>query len=196
MTQVMYVCDCCAENNPEGCGHYDREDLILIDEISLCKECFDDIDMASGYLDGVQLLGWGDYSHPAKVSETSEEDFQTGVTAWVIKCLGRESVQDTHTRNFRFLEEALELVQAHECTALEAHMLVDYVYGRPQGDVNQEVGGVMLTLAALCTSHGIEMVIEGERELARVNTPELIAKVRAKQATKPNHSPLPGSADS
>ena len=38
----------------------------------------------------------------------------------------------------RFLEEALELVQACGATASEAHQLVDYVYGRPVGEPAQE----------------------------------------------------------
>src|ERR1700677_2713311 len=25
--RIMYVCSECADNNPEGCGHYDRNDL-------------------------------------------------------------------------------------------------------------------------------------------------------------------------
>lgn len=66
--------------------------------------------------------------------------------------------------------------------------------GRTVGDPPQEVGGVMVTLAALCLASGLDMHDAGEVELARISAPELVAKIRAKQAAKPKHSPLPESA--
>ena len=117
------------------------------------------------------------------------ESFQARVAPWMQACFGPEISADRIERNHRFLEEALELVQANDCTEAEAHQLVDYVYGRPDGDVNQEVGGVMVTLAALCLAVGEDMHEAAERELARVWTK--IEKIRAKQAAKPRNSPLP-----
>lgn len=114
---------------------------------------------------------------------------QTKVNEWVVTAFGQNIADDKVERNHRFLEEALELVQAQGCSREEAYQLVEYVYGRPDGDVNQEVGGVMLTLAALCNASDIDMTRESERELARVW--EKIEKIRAKQAAKPKHSPLP-----
>ncbi len=116
--------------------------------------------------------------------------FQDRVQPWMMACFGAEISADRQERNHRFLEEALELVQACGCTQSEAHQLVDYVYGRPQGDINQEVGGVMVTLAAHCLAHGVDMHKAGETELARVWTK--VEAIRAKQAAKPKHSPLPG----
>jgi NTP pyrophosphatase (non-canonical NTP hydrolase) len=115
--------------------------------------------------------------------------FQDRVQPWMMACFGAEIAADRQERNHRFLEEALELVQACGCTQSEAHQLVDYVYGRPQGDINQEVGGVMVTLAAHCLAHGVNMHEAGETELARVWTK--VEAIRAKQAAKPKHSPLP-----
>lgn len=115
--------------------------------------------------------------------------FQDRVKPWMDACFGPEISADAIERNHRFIEEALELVQANGCTQSEAHQLVDYVYNRPQGDINQEVGGVMVTLAALCLAVGVDMHEAGETELARVWTK--IDKIRAKQASKPRHSPLP-----
>jgi NTP pyrophosphatase (non-canonical NTP hydrolase) len=115
-------------------------------------------------------------------------DFQKRVQAWLHACFGVEISSDKKERNHRFLEEAIELVQSCSCTREEAHMLVDYVYGRPVGEMNQEVGGVMLTLAALCQAQGMDMQVNGETELSRVWTK--VDQIRAKQAAKPKNSPL------
>jgi hypothetical protein len=42
----------------------------------------------------------------------------------------------------------------------------------------------MVTLAAFTSAAGIDLQAEAERELARINTPETIAKIRRKQASK------------
>jgi len=115
--------------------------------------------------------------------------FQQRVQPWMMECFGPEISADRIERNHRFLEEALELVQATGCTQSEAHQLVDYVFGRPVGEPAQEVGGVMVTLAALCLANGLDMHQAGETELARVWIK--VEAIRAKQAAKPKHSPLP-----
>jgi hypothetical protein len=115
--------------------------------------------------------------------------FQTRVQPWMLACFGAEIAADGVERNHRFLEEALELVQACGCTRSEAHQLVDYVFSRPVGEKRQEVGGVMVTLAALCLAQSLDMHAAGETELARVWTK--VEQIRAKQAAKPKHSPLP-----
>ncbi|WP_222935047.1 hypothetical protein [Pseudomonas fluorescens] len=117
--------------------------------------------------------------------------FQSRVQPWMTACFGEAIAADRQERNHRFLEEALELVQANQCTASEAHQLVDYVYGRPVGEPSQEVGGVMVTLAALCLALGLDMHVAAETELARIWTK--VEQIRAKQATKPAMSPLPGA---
>ena len=119
------------------------------------------------------------------------ESYQARVKAWLHACFGPQIAIDKVERNHRFLEEALEVVQSTGCTQSEAHQLVDYVFARQKGVPGQEVGGAMNTLAALCLAHGLDMYEEGERELARVSEPETMAKIRAKQAAKPKHSPLP-----
>ena len=116
--------------------------------------------------------------------------FHARVKPWMMECFGLAISADRQERNHRFLEEALELVQAYGATASEAHQLVDYVYGRPSGDPVQEVGGVMVTLAALCLANGMDMHAAGETELARIWTK--VEQIRAKQASKPAMSPLPG----
>lgn len=117
-------------------------------------------------------------------------EFQARVDPWLLACFGEAIARDKVERNHRFLEEALEAVQAAGCTASEAHQLVDYVFGRPRGRLHQEIGGVMVTLAALCLSQKIDMAEAGETELARIWTK--VEQIRAKQAAKPKHGPLPG----
>jgi hypothetical protein len=121
---------------------------------------------------------------------SKEHPFQRRVVDWMMETFSMEVCRNTTERNHRFLEESLELVQSMGCTQAEAHMLVDYVFGRPVGDPEQEVGGAMVTLAALCAAADISMTELGNRELARCW--QNIEKIRAKQAGKPKHSPLPG----
>ena len=115
--------------------------------------------------------------------------FQSRVQPWMMECFGPEIAADKEERNHRFLEEALELVQSCGCSASGAHQLVDYVYGRDAGEPFQESGGVMVTHAALCLANGLDMHADGETELARIWTK--VEQIRAKQAGKPKHSPLP-----
>lgn len=122
-------------------------------------------------------------------NDPAELSFQARVRPWMLACFGAEISSDTKERNHRFLEEALELVQAAGATQHEAHQLVEYVYGRPAGEKSQEVGGVMVTLAALCLAQGLDMHEAAETELARIWTK--VEQIRAKQAAKPKHSPLP-----
>lgn len=123
-------------------------------------------------------------------ARTPELSFQRRVYPWLVECFGEQAANDQVERNHRFLEEALELVQACGCTYEETIEVVNYVFNRPAGEKVQEAGGVMLTLAALCQAQGINMHVAGDLELARVWTK--IEKIRAKQAAKPKNSPLPG----
>ena len=41
--RIMYICEVCADNNPEGCGHLDRAEVrVLPDGRWLCDGCYDD----------------------------------------------------------------------------------------------------------------------------------------------------------
>lgn len=118
-----------------------------------------------------------------------ERSYQQRVDDFMLACFGEAIAADMTERCHRFLEESLELVQSTGTTAEEAHMLVDYVYGRPKGEAHQETGGVMVTLAALCSAASESMERCGEDELARVWTK--IDVIREKQKRKPKGSPLP-----
>lgn len=117
------------------------------------------------------------------------ELFQQRVKPWLVKCFGEKIATDKIERNHRFLEESLELVQSTGCTKSEVLQLVDYVFSRDIGEPAQEVGGVMVTLAALCLANELDMHNDGETELNRIWG--CVEKIREKQANKPKHSPLP-----
>ncbi len=117
--------------------------------------------------------------------------FQLTSSMWAQNCFGAEIAEDKTERNHRFLEEALELVQSLDCTKEEAHQLVEYVFNRPKGEPSQEVGGVMVTLATLCSANSLHLAESAEIELDRIRQPYIMKKIKAKQAAKPKHSPLP-----
>lgn len=102
---------------------------------------------------------------------------------WGILAFGPQTTNMTE-RSMRFLEEALELVQAIRMMDREqAHAMVDYVFDRPAGNIPQEIGGVGVTLFALCECLGMDFDEELHREMVRTlaNTD----KCRAKHAAKP-----------
>ncbi len=119
--------------------------------------------------------------------------FQTRVRSWMLECFGVAIAGDRVERNHRFLEEALQLVQSCGCTESEALQLVQYVFSRPVGEISQELGGTMVTLAALAAAQGLNMHRTGEAELARILPPEVMDRIREKQLAKPSMSPLPGA---
>src|SRR5262245_13084562 len=120
--------------------------------------------------------------------------FQRRVENWLVACFGVQTPAISKSeRSHRFVEEALELAQAAGVSKSETLQLVDYVFSRRIGQVSQEVGGVLTTLAAFCYAHGLSMRECGEAELESIW--DKIDQIRAKHATKPELSPLPGSAN-
>ncbi len=119
------------------------------------------------------------------------EPIQARVGAWMLDCFGAEIAADREERGDRFLEEVFELLQSGGYDPARVLALRDYVWGREIGEPSQEVGGVVLTLSAYCNAFGLDVGASGEAELSRVSTPEMIAKIRAKQAAKPTGSALP-----
>ncbi|RSY89556.1 hypothetical protein DAH66_02560 [Sphingomonas koreensis] len=120
---------------------------------------------------------------------TGITSYQTRVEEWLEACFPLAVRTDQGERTHRFLEEALELAQANGCSRSDAMALVDYVFSRPKGQADLEVGGVLVTLAGLCSASGINMDDAGDRELAK--NWKRIDSIRAKQQSKPHGSPLP-----
>lgn len=126
------------------------------------------------------------------VSQTEADTFQDRVQPWMMACFGPEISADRVERADRLLEEVFELLQSGGYDPARVLSLRDYVWGREIGDPAQEVGGVMVTLAAYCLAHDLDMHVAGETELARIWTK--VEKIRAKQAAKPTGSALPVAA--
>jgi len=110
--------------------------------------------------------------------------YQQKVSNWMKSCFSKEVRDSQKERNLRFLEESLELVQSNGMTEIEVKEVLDYVYSRPAGDTFQEVGGVMVTLSALCEQAKIDLNDASRIELERISNPEVIVGIQKKWATK------------
>lgn len=148
------------------------------------------------YQERMAELGWR--IEPVYLGADREsQSFQEGVSGWMAQCFAPSLYSNMTERGDRLLEEVLELLQAHGYDQTRVPTLVNYVYGRPTGEPAQEVGGVMVTLAAYCTVAGLDMHAAGDVELARITKPEVMERIRAKQEAKNAlhfDTPLPGSS--
>lgn len=118
--------------------------------------------------------------------------FQQRVTHWSRRAFVRPEALFPQERSDRFCEEAIELLQASGYDKGRILELVEHVYSKPPGKVQQEAGAVLVTLAALLTSLGVVMDDAGADELARISKPEVIERIRAKDAAKLPDTALPG----
>lgn len=110
-------------------------------------------------------------------------DFQEDCSVWAHNCVGPVRATNMEHRALRFLEEGVELSQASGLTEEQCIEVVKYVFSRPVGEPAQEVGGVLVTLAILATTHLVQMDHAGRVELKRAY--EHILKIRQKDLDKP-----------
>jgi len=132
------------------------------------------------------------------VQKLQRPSFMERVSPWMIQCFGAVVSDNLLERGDRILEEVLEMLQATNYPFERIAPLANYTYSRPIGEPSQEVGGVMVTLAAFCRAHKLDMHQAGETELARISQPEIMEKIRDKQAAKERDipfSPLPQVVD-
>lgn len=87
---------------------------------------------------------------------------------WAERSFGREHVYNFAIRALRLAEEAVELAQAYDIPKEKMLDLVEIVYGRPKGNPEQELGGVMMTATVLAGAHGFDPDAFFEEELRRV----------------------------
>lgn len=146
---------------------------------------------------------WGHSGDPFRLMQAKLLGYDMGLNRmqrdmldWVRECFGFDSVNDVRERNFRFIEEAIELVQSTGCEKEHVLQMVEYVYSRPEGSVPQEFGGVMVTLLALANSCDLNLKAAAKDEIARIWQHEVMGKIQLKNLTKPLRSgPLPGKAE-
>jgi hypothetical protein len=110
---------------------------------------------------------------------------QDHVKVWLEKVLPGQ-VFDVKTRAARFLEEAAEAAQAAGLEQEDAYRVIEQVYDRPRGIIDHELGSSLTTLCALATAADIDLQIAAYGEINRMETPEIIDKVRRRQAEKVN----------
>lgn len=111
--------------------------------------------------------------------------YQDRVRDWTKKCFGDSVDLDNQTRQVQLLEEVLELLQAVGLSKDIVAQMVELVYSKEKGDIYLETGDVIVSLAAFCTCHGLNMSHCGEKalEICIENT----EKIRQKQSSKPFH---------
>lgn len=146
----------------------------LEDDRDIAVELYDELRRALGYPQG---------------------EYQVRVGAWAAQVFGGNDESRIIDRADRLLEEVLELLQSLGYAPVRVQALTDYVFNRPKGEPGQELGGVMVTLAALSACANLDMEIAGEAELERVNRPDVIAKIKAKNASQKPGSPVPGTGE-
>ena len=108
---------------------------------------------------------------------------QRRVRRWVETVFDNQ-IGDVKLRAARFLEEAAEAAQAAGLHRDDADLVLTQVYGRPPGRLVQEIGGAMTTLCALASAANIDLAGATLDEMARMETPEIIEKVRRRQSEK------------
>jgi hypothetical protein len=97
------------------------------------------------------------------------KELASKIQSWIIRSFGSDVFTNPQERGRRFLEEAIELNQAIGVSQEDALRLVNYVYSRPVGVVEQELGGVGITLLGLCSSLKLDFEDVTTVELNRVN---------------------------
>lgn len=115
---------------------------------------------------------------------TTIREFQDRIGRWVKTTFDEVTAANIPERGLRVCEEACELAQAIGIPRQQLHTLIDYVYRRPKGEVGQELAGVMVTIAACATACEQDLALAVADEANRIETPEVIERVRARQAEK------------
>ena len=98
---------------------------------------------------------------------SARDSRQRAIYEWALETFG--DVAASHReRALRFLEEALELVQAAGLEFDDIHQLACHVYDKSSGDLRIEMGAASLTLVCLAESLGLSADACEINEFARV----------------------------
>ena len=93
---------------------------------------------------------------------------QARIANWAEMAFGKAEATSLPQRGLRLLEEAIEAFQACGGDEAIAHKLVAYVFDRPKGEINQELGGVAVCVLALAAAASLSADEEECREISRV----------------------------
>jgi hypothetical protein len=93
---------------------------------------------------------------------------QRAAHLWCAETFGSGHATDIQIRAMRMLEEACELAQACGLPKEKAQRVVDYVFARPAGKIEQEIGGLGVTLLVLSYACAVDADNEERKELDRV----------------------------
>lgn len=123
----------------------------------------------------------------------TKPSFQRYCWDWLQKVFGKDPTalilaRSKEERLRRFGEEAIELLQAGGLSVLDVVQLTAYVYARPVGHIPQEIGGTVVTLAAVAEAFEVDMYTQGWVEIERCYRPEVMDKIRRKQVSKQLHN--------
>lgn len=97
-----------------------------------------------------------------------ERDYRQRVILDWVKRMWGQAAMTAVERALRVVEEAIELCQAVGVSPDVVHKLVDHVYRKPAGKVEQEIGGITITLLAFAALHGISAEKCERDELRRI----------------------------
>lgn len=98
------------------------------------------------------------------------DQLQNRVVEWGRRCFGDDHMSDTKLRALRLLEEAIEFSQAVGVPIEQAARLVNYVYTRPVGNPEQELGGVGVCALAAAGALGVSTAQVLLTEIDRVES--------------------------
>lgn len=104
-------------------------------------------------------------AHP---SLSNRQQRQAEILQWANTTFGESAASNTGERTRRFAEEAIEAIQAVGLDKKSLHDIIDHVYGKPAGDIAQEIGQVGLSLLGLAEHLGIHAEEEERKEFQRV----------------------------
>lgn len=95
-------------------------------------------------------------SEAGTVGETTRIDRQISIGKWAVAAFGEAEATSLPQRGVRLLEEAAEAAQSTGVSLEQAKHLMEYVWGRPAGELYQELGGVGVTALALAHAAGLD----------------------------------------
>jgi hypothetical protein len=111
---------------------------------------------------------------------------QRRVAQWIKSTFGPEYITPAaaQERGLRVAEEAIELAQSLGVDQDTMNRLVTYVYQRPAGEPAKELAQCLVTLCGCAEALDLSLLPLVNNELNRIETPEIVARCRERQAQK------------